>query len=984
MNDKKQNPYYRSLDELHIDPTFLEREKFEFAEPASEIKSDDYSRRDFLKIMGFSATAIMGACTRMPVEKTIPYLVQPQNIVAGKPYWYASTCGSCTAHCGILVKTREGRPIKIEGNPDSLVSGGGLCAVGQASVLELYDSNRLTSPLHDGKACTWQTLDNAVLGKLKAATENNRAIRLVTGTITSPTTKNLISAFLTKYPTAKHIAYDACSASALIAAHETLFGKKVLPHFHFDEAKIIVGIGADFLGTWISPVEFARAWAKNRRLKDKTMSRHVQFESNMTITGANADERIAVSLSEQKLVVLSLLNECLRLAGFAAPTSVASTHQNRISQLARELMQNKGRSLVVCGVNDIHLQTIVAGINHVLQNYGTTIDVNNASNQKMGNDSDFKLLVTELTQGQVEALIFVDVNPLYDWPDSIALAAGIKKTPLAVSVTQSLDETARACHFIATKSHFLEEWNDAEPVASQFQLAQPVINTLFDTRSFGDSLLKWNETPGTYLEAIKTSWRETIFSKQSSQLFFEPFWQSCVQKGVYNAAHGPATSVTINDSVLNSAALALSDQSKVSAKDFEITTYESVALRDGAKANNPWLQELPDPITKATWDNYFSVNPSDATKLAIKDGDIVTVGKDNKSLTLPVIVQPGQALGTVSVALGYGRESAGRVGTGIGGNAYNLTSMQSTFRDYSFSGAVVSKTGKHKKMALTQTHYSMEKRPLVKETTLAAYKSDEASGNKDSHDLVMLWQQHETKGPSYGMAIDLNACIGCSGCLVGCQAENNVPVVGRDEVANQREMSWIRLDRYYSGDVNNPEVVFQPMMCQHCGNAPCESVCPVLATVHSSDGLNQQVYNRCVGTRYCANNCPYKVRRFNWFDYAGNAKFDYHLNNDKGRLALNPDIVVRSRGVMEKCSMCIQRIQEEKNLAAKEGRKVDADNIKTACQQSCPTDAIVFGDLNDAGGKLMKFMNGNKRRYQVLAELNVKPHVNYLTKVRNK
>lgn len=976
MCDKKNN-YWGSLSELERSPDFLTKSQNEFSEELpfgflEKISDSVFTRRDFLKLMGFGSAAVMAACSPMPIEKAIPFLIQPENIVPGKAYWYASTCGACPANCGILVKTRDGRPIKIEGNAKSSISQGGLCASGQASVLELYDSGRLHQPLINGSLATWDSLDREVMQQLEAIQAKGGKIRILTGSISSPSTQKTISDFIKTYPNTRHVVYDAISCSGLIEAHKTMFGKKVLPHFQFDQADLIVSLSADFLGTWISPVEFSKQYSQARRVeKDHAkIAQHIQFESRLSLTGANADIRVPVKPSEMGIVALKLLHHISSEGISLGRLDV------EIEKAAKKLLKHQGRSLVVCGSNDLPTQQAVAKLNFVLGNYGKTLHVEYPSLQTQGIDSDMQELVSEMNESKVDALIISGVNPVYDYPESKKFISGLEKVGLTISLNSYHDETARLVKYVAPQTHALESWGDAEPISAQYHLFQPVVAPIYHARSLGDSLLHWQGKNISYHDYLKSYWQENIFPLQSRHLLFDSFWQECVHEGVYMAAHGPSLSPQSLLSTDFAQEIISSFQNNSKTQGFEFETYESVALRDGRGANNPWLQELPDPISKITWDNYLNISVSDAKSLGIGESDVVLVKVENSNLELPAYIQPGQKNGTVSVALGYGRLHAGKVGTGVGVNVFSIPSF--------VTGAQLITTAKTHALAITQTHYSMEGRPIVRDATVAEYNKNHAAGNEESHDLVMLWQQHENKGNSWGMALDLNACIGCSGCLVGCQAENNVPVVGQKEVLRRREMSWLRIDRYYKGDTENPEVAFQPMMCQHCANAPCESVCPVLATVHSSDGLNQQVYNRCVGTRYCANNCPYKVRRFNWFDYAQNKKFDFYMNDNTGRLVLNPDVVVRSRGVMEKCSMCIQRIQDEKNRARRGGRDVNSDDIKTACQQSCPTDAIVFGDLNNPKSRISKLLAQNKRRYHVLGELNVKPAVNYLTKLREK
>lgn len=946
---------------------------------SGETKKFDASRRDFLKLMGFSFTgAALAACSRMPVEKVIPYLVKPEEVTPGVANWYATTCAGCTASCGLLVKVRDGRPIKIEGNELSPINRGGVCAVGQAMVLSLYDDSRLKGPLWEGKGISWEEMDQKIITVLEDVVRKGGKVALVSGTLVSPSTRALVGEWLAKFPGSRHVVYDPVSMAAIPEANQISFGTRVLPRYRFDRAQVIVGLNADFLGTWISPVEYARGYAQNRMKQagqgPATMSHHVQFEARMSLTGSNADRRVPVAPSEIGGVALALLQEVSRLAGkgpaFGGDLAGLTVDQKIIHETARELFEHRGESLVVCGVNDVSLQVAVNALNSLLGNIGSTVDLDNPSLQKQGDDSRIRPLVEAMNRGEIGGLFLYGVNPLYDLPESEAFREGLKKVPLSVSFAGSLDETAVAVKAVCPDHHFLESWNDAQPVTFCYSMTQPALRPLSQTRAAQESLLRWSGREGDHYNYLRNFWRRSGL---------DSFWDQAVHDGLMSLP--PQTSVSRGFTaplaasvkiVLQELQAAASRQSK---DRFEVEFYEKVGIRDGRHANNPWLQELPDPISKVTWDNYASVAPVTAAGLGLEEGDVVRLKFASRALEIPVQIQPGQFSGSIALALGYGRTECGKVGKGVGVNGYPFISTHSVVS--------LEKTGRHVELAATQTHHSMEGRPIVKETTLAEYLVHPASGNEGHEKLVSLWEERTKEGHAWGMVVDLTRCIGCSACLISCQAENNVAVVGKKEVRRGREMHWIRIDRYYNGSEDNPETVHQPMTCQHCGHAPCETVCPVLATTHSSDGLNQQIYNRCVGTRYCENNCPYKVRRFNWFNYAHNDRFDYHMNSELESMVLNPDVVVRSRGVMEKCSMCIQRIQEGRLVAKREGRPLQEGDIRLACQQSCPTEAIVFGDLNNPANAVTR-LNKEGRFYHVLEELGVKPVVGYLTKVRNK
>lgn len=1003
---ENKNKYWKGLEELNNDPKFVAGKKNEFAQgiPLEEVLTDSdgelqSNRRDFLKYFGFSISAVaLAACNRTPVKNAIPYIVKPENITPGVPNWYATTCGACSTGCSILVKTREGRPVKIEGNSESPVFKGGVCATGHASILGLYDNERLKAPRSGSNESTWKAVD-ADITKALASAKN---IRIVTNTITSPSTKKAIAEFAAKYPSTKTVGYEAISYAALIEANRVAFGKAVVPSYNFDKANVIVSFGADFLGTWISPVEYTKGWAKNRKAENKKMSRHLHFESNLSLTGSNADYRFPIKPSMEGAVLLSIYNKVAAASG--APTFNVPTIElavNSVDLAAKELIAAKGQSLVVSGSNNLDNQLLVAAINGLLGNIGTTIDLDNYSNQASGNDAAFEAFVAEMESGAVDAVIFYNTNPAYSYYNADRFKKALAKVGTTISTNASTDETGELCKFQTPDNHYLESWNDAEPKVGYFGLTQPTITNVFDTRQAQESLLTWAGNTTDFYTYVKNNWQSSIL------MAGEEAWNKALHDGFYVAtpkAVSTATAAPLSSEIANRVTVNYVNNKN----NTELKLYTKVGLGDGTHANNPWLQELPDPISKVCWDNYLTIGKVTADKFKLKDGDVITltVGS-NKIEGLPVLVQPGQANSTIGLAVGYGRthgKVASHFGKGLGKNAFGLVSLENGNFKYNASDAItLTKTGDDYELAQTQTHHTIEGRNLLREASLNEYIKNPSAGNNEHAHIISLWEEHDSKGHKWGMAIDMNACTGCGACVVSCSAENNVPVVGRKEILNSREMHWIRIDRYYSFkdkkgvvttkekeldkkgdevDYENVSVMYQPMMCQHCGHAPCETVCPVLATVHSSEGLNQMAYNRCVGTRYCANNCPYKVRRFNWFKYRENDQFDFHFNNDLGRMVINPDVTVRSRGVMEKCSFCVQRIQAGKLKAKIENRKLVDGDVKTACQQSCPADALVFGDMNDENSEIAKLFK-NERQYVLLEEYNVQPSVGYLTKIRN-
>ena len=947
------------------------------------------SRRDFLTVAGFGvAAAAIGACSRGREQKAIPFLNKPEEVTPGVANWYATTCGGCQAGCSVLVKTRDGRPIKIEGNDLSTLFGGGTCAVGQATVLSLYDDERLKGPLWRGQPTSWVAIDARIESHLTKARANGRRIVLLSGTLLGPATRALVGEW-TARPGFEHVTYDAVSLTALRQATRAAFGIDGLPHYRFGRARTIVGIDADFLGTWLSPVEFTHDYARRRRPESGPMSRHIHFESGVSLTGGNADRRVAIAPSDRALVALALFQRIARRAGRAdvGDLSALPLDSGPLDAAADDLWQTRGESLVVSGADDVPSQMLVHATNALLGNVGTTVDLDHPSLQKQGDDDAFARLVADMDRGDVEVLFVHGVNPAYDYPEADRFIAALEKVPLTVAFADRLDETAARARAVCPDHHFLEAWGDAEPVQSFHSLAQPTIAPLFDTRSAQESLLKWLGRTPSFYEYLRTVWRQTLFPAQDRYATFDEFWDHSLHDGVFVQAPRASTARSFAGNWRDAASSILGDRlvaaGQTGTDRYELHLYETVALRDGAHANNPWLQELPDPVTKVTWGNYAVVAPGAASRLGVVTGDVVALDTGGGRLELPAYVQPGQSPGVVSVALGYGRTHVGRVGQHVGANAYPMVQQLPAGRRYYRTGVAIVRTGRIEALAATQTHFSMEGRSIVRQLPLASLPaSAEAEPTERYPQPTSLWAERPAGAHRWGMAVDLNACTGCSACVTACQAENNVPVVGKDEVRRGREMHWIRIDRYYAGPEDAPETLTQPMMCQHCDHAPCEPVCPVLATVHSSDGINQQVYNRCIGTRYCENNCPYKVRRFNWFEYAANNRFAFHMNSPLGRMVLNPDVVVRSRGVMEKCSLCTQRIQAGKLAAELAGRPVADGDIKTACQQACPADAIVFGDLSDPDSRVSQ-LNRSRRRYRVLEELDTRPNVSYLMRVTN-
>lgn len=943
------------------------------------------NRRDFLKLCGYSLaiSTVVSSCENS-VQKAIPYLIQPEEVSPGKANYYASTFAKGGEYCSILIKTREGRPIKIEGNDLSGVTHGGTSARVQASVLELYDTSRYKHPLKDGKKIDWKDIDEELVTELKKFRDKNEKVVLLTSSIFSPSTIALIKSFVKEYPNVEWIQYDNQSASALLEANEKCFAQSGICEYRFDFANMIVSFDADFLGNWLLPVEYIQQYAKKRKLSDGnvTMSKHIQFESRMSLTGSNADYRVPVKPSEQGKMIAQLYNEILKLKGKS--TYDISSASKDITELAKELWSNKGKSLVVAGANDVNIQILVNAINYELENYGNTLRADKKLMIRTAKDADMNNLLGDLKAGNVKGIICHDVNPVFDYYKGDEFAKEFEKLAFTVALEEKPNETSKSFKYVVPDNHFLENWNDYEPRTNRYSLQQPGIRPLFDTRQFQSSLLSWLGQESNFLNYIKSYWEKNMFPKDNRYPNFITFWNYTLQQGILEL--NGVSNINLKFQFDSFDDLLASITKVGTTSGLELQVYASVALGDGSMANNPWLQEMPDPISKICWDNYLNISPKQAEELQLTNGDVVEMN----GLKLPVYIAPGQAYNTVSVAYGYGRTVSGIVGKGVGQQVAGFRTMKGEHL-LNWKNVEIKKTGEQYDLAMTQTHHSMEGRAIVREATLAEYLKNPSAGNESHHayENASIYKKPKFPNHQWGMVVDLNSCVGCGACTIACQSENNIPVVGKKEVIRAHEMSWVRIDRYFSGDVNNPDVSFQPVMCQHCDNAPCENVCPVAATTHSSEGLNQMAYNRCIGTRYCGNNCPYKVRRFNWYDYTKADSIPNNLHDvaemtiDLKRMVLNPDVTIRSKGVIEKCSLCVQRIQDGKLKAKKERRELKDGEILTACQQACPSKAIVFGDLNNKESQLVKEVS-SKRNYHLLEEIHTLPSVSYLTKIRNK
>lgn len=1064
-----ERKYWKDIDELRETSSFLESRDQEFPVENSveEFLSDENlqesssGRRDFLKFLGFTVAAATVAACEAPVTKAIPYVNKPENVTPGMPTWYSSTYYDGNSYASILVKTREGRPILIKGNKDFGITHGNMNPQIAASVLSLYDSERLARPTINGVGGSYSDLDKNVISELKSA----KKVVIVSNTIISPSMNKAIlnlgeSIGIDK---TEHIQYDAVSYAGIRNANKISFygltdevtGSGIIPSYDFTKAKTIISIGADFLNSWLLPNQFSGQYGLRRNPDGEWMSKHFHFESVMSITGSNADVRGMIKPSEQKNVLSFMLK------AFGVSTGVDSRlnplTRKKVEEAISALKSSKSQSLVVCGSNETSLQVLTNKLNSVIGAYKETINVNNPIHLFKSEDEKMGMFVENVIKGIVpEAVIFYGVNPVYTLSNGTEFGIGIQKIKTSISMSLYADETASLCKYVASDLHPLESWNDHWPVKNHFSIAQPTIRPLHNTASALESILVWagkakragKDSKVSY-DFIRRLWEENGFQDPSQDKYsdFESYWNMIVHNSSVNMIEVIPKEVAFNPDSL------MSLQFKKYLGDREIVLYQKAGMGIGLQANNPWLQEMPDPMTKVTWDNCITMNPVEmegyATTFDQENGlNLAKVKVGNVELTLPVYPLPGQTPGTIGIALGYGRGGNGeKIGKAayqtkeyggyemnengnpkpIGQNAFKLVDMSNGTFSFCTSGSI-ERLDEMYPIAATQIHSTvMGRHSVVRETTLDIYKSKDKQAYNPDHTLQKLdenghhvdtpvkdfdlWDAHpvEKIGHRWAMTIDLNSCFGCGTCLIACQAENNVPVVGKTEVRKGREMHWLRIDRYFASDEEatvglrkkhnkskiewfadaenpalNPKVVHQPMMCHHCNHAPCETVCPVAATTHSNEGLNQMTYNRCIGTRYCANNCPYKVRRFNWFNYPS-YKAQAEINpaqDDLGRMVLNPDVTVRTRGVMEKCSMCVQNIQAAKLTAKIEGRAVTDQDTSSVCGDACPAGAITFGDWNDIKSMVRKSAD-DKRSYQALEEVGVKPNVWFKVKVRN-
>ncbi|TXN37083.1 4Fe-4S dicluster domain-containing protein [Flagellimonas hymeniacidonis] len=1034
--------YWKSEAELNPNDSIVEAlRQNEFTEqiPVDEFLGDkenlsasNTNRRDFLKYVGFSTAAATVAACEGPVRKSIPYVVQPDSIVPGVANYYATTIADGYDFASILVKTREGRPIKIENNTDAKVNGGANARV-QASVLSLYDSTRVQGPSANGEPVDWKVLDATVRAKLGSLKGSNRQIALLTQTYASPSTDRLIADFKAEYgENVNHVVYDAISEDAALNAFDAAYGERALADYDFEKADLIVSFGADFLGDWQGG-GYDGGYAKGRVPEHGKMSKHVQMESNMSLTGANADKRYPMTPTQQKIALAKLYGK-LNGSNVGGGTSDVD---EAVDSIAAQIRKAGSKAVVVTGLNDINAQTVVLAINELLSS--EAFDTEHPKYVRQGSISKVNKLVADMNAGRVGALIIDGVNPAYSLPNAADFISGLEKVDVSVDFAFNNDETAQATKYVAAASHYLESWGDAQLKKGHYSLMQPAIRELFDTRQFQSALLTWMGSEQTYYDYIKDTWSTNVL--QGSD------WNKTLQDGVFTApaveetAEQPLVAANNEEEGAEEAqasiapiASAIRSLVNTTSSGVEMVLYSKIGMGDGRQASNPWLQEFPDPVSRVSWDNYVTVAKADAERLGLENFNVANGGLNGSYVNLtvngvtlnsvPVIIQPGQAIGTVGLSFGYGKKAGMKAEMATGVNAFALYNNFSNVQSVNIEKA----EGVHE-FACVQLHKTLMGRgDIIKETTLEIFNTKDVHEwnavpqvSKDHQEIPVtspdadLWQEFDRSiGHHFNLSIDLNACTGCGACVIACHAENNVPVVGKEEVRKSRDMHWLRIDRYYSSEdtfeqdnekkdgmdglwgdngslggfremedaAANPQVAFQPVMCQHCNHAPCETVCPVAATSHGRQGQNQMAYNRCVGTRYCANNCPYKVRRFNWFLYSDNDEFNFNMNNDLGKMVINPDVNVRSRGVMEKCSMCIQMTQKTILDAKRDGRAIKDGEFQTACSAACGSGAMVFGDINDDHSKIAE-LKEDDRMYHLLEHVGTKPNVFYHVKVRN-
>ena len=1048
-------------------------------------ESLDVSRREFMRISGVAAaTAAMSSVScRNPEERIVPYVDRPEEVRVGHSNQYTSVCSGCSSGCGIVVKTQAGRPVKLEGNENHPINEGSLCAKGQSSYMRLYDPERVEEPLKlegDGKEVSWEELDKSVVSALK----NASGIGILTKSVDGASEERLFAELQDETPTNLY-EFNPLSNEQIASASQVSYGRDQIPKYRFDRAQLIVSLGSDFLGTWLSPVEFTGDFSENRD-PSGDMNRLIAFEGSLSLTGANADDRHRVRYSDLGDVALGLAHELVINHGasdFSGDSGLESLLQSfdpktvsektgvdakAIKQTAKELLDAGHESLIVAGGEATKssegesIEIAVNLLNEILGNVGHTIERSTDSYQRSGGFDQLSQLEQDANNGELDVLIVHRANPAYSAASAADFKSIAENVDHVIYVGDRANETAQYADWLATETHALEQWNDSNPISGVHAVQQPTIRPLYNNRPFQESILKWfsdsglvsrfsdylkapehqsprNEpggdkheyVPSAWYRYVVNVWQNEIYAKAVVAADFEAFWQDVLREGVWQ---DPNELIDSPDFELTKTVQALPDTPRGAESSApgdlsnkKLHLFATTSMMDGSDANNGHLQELPHSISKHTWGSYVLVSPETFREADLENGDLVKISAKNGSASanFPVIMQPGLHDDVVSVPLGYGRTEVGVVGDELGENGFAFASSEEGRQILTGVDVSIEKTGETQELAVVQGSnvIDADARDLIGTATLAEYDEDPHSGNPAHAPGPGLWEDHDYGQRKWGMSIDLTTCTGCNACVSACREENNIPVVGRQGVMEGREMDWIRIDRYYKlpddaqeertlfsdpmyedepyiafGEyLEDPEVLMQPMMCQHCENAPCETVCPVAATTHSDDGLNQMTYNRCVGTRYCSNNCPFKVRRFNWYNYSEDRgggflskifpELDEHgrLNAEEPmQMGMNPEVTVRSRGVMEKCTFCVQRIRKAETQMKEEGRsRIEDGEVVTACQEACPADAIDFGNLLDEDSSVAE-KHADARALTPMAHLNVKSSVAYLTAVKNK
>jgi molybdopterin-containing oxidoreductase family iron-sulfur binding subunit len=1000
LKGKSGKQYWRTLEELADDPHFQDLLHREFPRHASEW-GDSVDRRNFLKLMGASlAFAGLAGCGRPDESHIVPYVKQPDGMVLGKPNFYATAMPFGADAVGVLVESHEGRPTKIEGNPDHPSSLGSTDALVQASILNLYDPDRAQTVLENDEIRSWSAFLDAAQGLATSVkAQNGAGFRILTGTITSPTLAWQLRKLLAQYPLAKWHQWEPAAGEGAREGAKLAFGRSINTVYAPGKANVILSLDSDFLASGPGHIAYAKQYARRRKLDgpNDTLNRLYVVEPTPTVTGSSADHRLPLRAGEIELFARALAGKL----GLSSPVPLSGEAANWLEAAAKDLQKERGASLVVAGeYQPAAVHALAHAINASLGNVGTTLYYTEpVEAESTGNLESLRELCADMDAGKVDLLLILGGNPLYDAPHDFDFTSKLKRVPTAIHLSPYYDETSVYCHWHVSESHYLETWSDARAYDGTATIIQPLIAPLYYSRSAHDVVAAFSDKPGLpAYDAVRAYWAEASTHHDSS---IDVAWRKWLNDGV---VHG--TKFAPIKPELKFSATSLPVFKPAPADQIEFIFRPDPNVYDGRFANNGWLQELPKPVTKLTWDNALLVSPKLAQKLdlahkiASRGGEhgqvrstVVDIALNGSKVTAAAWTLPGQAENSVVLPLGYGRTLAGFTGSNKGFNAYAVRTSNAL---WVASDGKITPTGDDYPLACTQYHFNMEGRQILSTGTLAEYQKNpafahggaEAPAKDDS-----LYKEFEYKGYAWGMAIDLNKCNGCNACVVACQSENNIPVVGKDQVMRGREMHWIRIDRYYAnsesatsgkatGDpteynpsLDNPQTFFQPVPCQQCENAPCEQVCPVGATVHSAEGLNDMVYNRCIGTRYCSNNCPYKVRRFNFLRFQD-------WDTPQLKLLRNPEVSVRSRGVMEKCTYCVQRINNGRIEAEKQNRPIRDGEIVTACESACPSEAIVFGNANDPNSRVAK-LKAQQRNYSLLGELNARPRTTYLAAVRN-